>query len=109
MLDNLGNEIKPLFPINNTPENLFRSIFNKNSMNVLNQMNFLSKNYRPKCDFCLSLCALDFYMQKTNTENEKNLIICSLCYNKDNFFQDLTKEDFEAANFFNIVNSSESK
>ena len=39
-----GEEIRTLFPINNHPESLFRSFFNKNNT-VLNQVNFLTKNY----------------------------------------------------------------
>ena len=61
LTDKSGDEIKTLFPINSTPEMLFRTIFNKNSQNILNTMNFLAKNYRPKCDFCSNLCGLDWY------------------------------------------------
>jgi hypothetical protein len=99
-----GEEVKTVYPINNNPENLFRTIFNKNSLNVLNQMNFLSKNYRPKCDICSELCDIEWYMLK----NTNMLLICENCYEGKCFTKDLTKDDFEIANFFNIMNPAES-
>lgn len=102
-----GDEIKTLYPINTNPENLFRTIFNKNSLNVLNQMNFLAKNYRPKCDICLKLCNLDWYMQKNASDNKDALLLCENCFDSAHYPRDLTKEDFLIANFFNIVNPTE--
>jgi hypothetical protein len=61
-----GEEIKTLYPNNSTPEMLFRTIFNKNSQNVLHTMNFLAKNYRPKCDLCSNLCGLDWFITANN-------------------------------------------
>ena len=124
-----GDEIKTLYPVTSTPEILFRSIFNKNSLSSLNQMNFLAKNYRPKCDVCSNLCGLDFYLQHLaeslsgnilnnipSASEEENLskvrdslLICDDCYEQKNFPKGLSKDDFEMANFFNIVNPSESK
>jgi hypothetical protein len=80
-------------------------------------MNFLAKNYRPKCDMCLKLCDLDWYMQSPSSriskdDNLKNvkesLLICEQCFETGNYPKNLTKEDFEMANFFNVVNPSES-
>lgn len=78
-------------------------------MNVLNQMNFLSKNYRPKCDICGNLCAIDFLIKKSNNNQiNQTLLICSDCYNNEDYPKDLTKEDFDCANIFNIINPNES-
>lgn len=124
-----GEEIRTLFPINNHPESLFRSFFNKNNT-VLNQVNFLTKNYRPKCDLCEELCELDWYItNKTNgkkpfdfndnssenqipsilsNSNEDNiLLICENCYEKKEFPNPLTKDDFELSNVFNILMPNE--
>ena len=124
-----GEEIRTLFPINNHPESLFRSFFNKNNT-VLNQVNFLTKNYRPKCDLCEELCELDWYItNKTNgkkpfdfndnssenqipsilsNSNEDNiLLICENCYEKNEFPNPLTKDDFELSNVFNILMPNE--
>jgi hypothetical protein len=113
-----------LFPINATPESLFRTIFNKNSLNVVNQINFLAKNYRPKCDMCSKLCNMEWYMQmggpSVTIPDEKissnpfdfikeSLLICEGCFEGGNLPKGLSKENFELANFFNIVNPSESK
>lgn len=116
-----GEELRTLYPINSNPENLFRTIFDKNSINVIHQINFLAKNYRPKCDICSNLCNIDWYMQTSppntgliNKENnlsqlKDSLIICENCYEISNFPKGLTKEDFEMANFYNVINPNESK
>ncbi len=111
-----------MYPINSTPESLFRTIFNKNSLNVVNQINFLAKNYRPKCDMCSNLCNMEWYMHSggSSASEEKNstitfesvkeiLLICENCYETDNFPKGVSKDNFESANFFNIISSSESK
>jgi hypothetical protein len=126
MTNKQGEDIKKFYPISSTPEILFRSIFNKNSLNNLNQMNFLAKNYRPKCDMCSNLCGIDWYLNisingisstdtKINAKEEDNLhhirdslLICEVCYDSANFPKGLKKDSFETANFFNIVNPSES-
>lgn len=88
----------------------FRIIFNKNSLNSLVQINFLAKNYRPKCDICNRLCNIDWYMLKKSEGNNKSFLICELCFESEKFTQEnYKKEDFEMANFFNIINPSESK
>lgn len=83
-------------------------------------MNFLAKNYRPKCDMCSGLCDLDWYMQNLKKgeniynqlfsmkDKEKDaLLLCENCFETGNYPKNLTKEDFELGNFFNIVNPSE--
>lgn len=124
LTDKQGEEIRTLYPINATPESLFRTIFNKNSLNIVNQINFLAKNYRPKCDMCSKLCNMEWYMQiggsSTTLNEEKNiknpfdtikesLLLCEGCLESGNLPKGLSIENFELANFFNIVNPSESK
>ena len=85
-------------------------------------MSFLAKNYRPKCDICSSLCGIDWYIQVSKdlvsnvpseeslmTRLKESMLVCESCYEKSELPKGLTKEDFEIANFFNIVNPSESK
>jgi hypothetical protein len=53
----------------------------------------------------------------SNTEEKLNsfdavkesLLLCEICFETGNFPKGLSKENFEPANFFNIVNPSESK
>ena len=124
-----GEEIRTLFPINNHPESLFRSFFNKNNT-VLNQVNFLTKNYRPKCDLCEELCELDWYITNktngkkpfdfndnssenqipsilSNSSEDNILLICENCYEKKEYPSPLTKDDFELSNVFNILMPNE--
>ena len=108
--NNLLPETRTLYPINNHPESMFRSFFNKNSNMVNHQINFLTKNYRPKCDLCMNLCDLDWYITKesviknlnNNNNNNSSFLICENCYEKNLFPKDLKKEDFELSNIFNI-------
>ena len=102
-------ETRTLYPINNHPESMFRSFFNKNSNMVNHQINFLTKNYRPKCDLCMNLCDLDWYITKesaiknlNNNNNNSSFLICENCYEKNLFPKDLKKDDFELSNIFNI-------
>ena len=65
-----GEELAMLFPINNHPENLFKSFLNgEKSVNPYNQVHFLAKNYRPKCDKCDNLCGLDWYITTNKNPN----------------------------------------
>ena len=77
VLTNKGKELMTLYPINKISENIFRSFLtgnknlnlsnqminnnineninnniNKNGVNKIPRVNFLLKNYRPKCDLC---------------------------------------------------------
>ena len=112
-----GDELFTLYPINNHPENLFRSFFTENSV-VLNKINFLTKNYRPKCDLCSGLCELEFYVANTklldyqgdskipsilNPNKQSIMLVCEKCFEKNEFPNGLTKEDFTLSNVFNIL------
>ena len=111
-----GEEIRTLFPIHNYKENLYRRFFSENTNLINNQINFLTKHYRPKCDLCTNICEIDWYITKENnsilneentfykqTENKNNMmLICENCYKKGDFPLGLSKEDFEMSNVYNI-------
>ena len=54
---NVNNNIN----VNNTNNNI-----NTNGVNKISGINFLLKNYRPKCDLCEKLCSMDWYITKGN-------------------------------------------
>ena len=111
-----GEEIRTLFPIHNHKENLYRRFFSENTNLINNQINFLTKHYRPKCDLCTNICEIDWYITKENNsilneentfykqiENKNNMmLICENCYKKGDFPLGLSKEDFEMSNVYNI-------
>ena len=100
VITNKGKEMVTLYPINKVSENIFRSFLignkninynnpmnnnninnnntndnlnnniNKNGVNKIPRVNFLLKNYRPKCDLCEQLCSMDWYITKGNSFNE---------------------------------------
>ena len=97
-------------------------------MNLPSQLNFISKNYRPKCDLCNGICDIEWFLQKQkdvesinghgnvngingiDKENApghgfKPILICNRCYEANNYPKNMRKEDFEFSNFFNIVNN----
>ena len=55
--NNVNNNINA----NNTNNNI-----NTNGVNKISRINFLLKNYRPKCDLCEKLCSMDWYITKGN-------------------------------------------
>ena len=119
-LDNLTNIEKELKSNNNT-----NSDFYKNFQNI----NFLSQNYRPKCDICDNFCMVNWYISKENSvknnnENEiesdndmgvsisideKSLkkdfyLICEECYNNKDIPlpKNLKRENFEVSTVYNL-------
>ena len=110
------NKKRILHPLNEHKDNIYRKYFSENPYIVNKQINFLTKNYRPKCDMCLNLCELDWYITKENPfkdllnnnllndDHKKNkmLIICENCYEKGEFIYGLKKEDFEISNVYNL-------
>ena len=104
-----GNEVKILYPVNNIPENIFRSAFNK-SVNMLNQINFIAKNFRPRCDFCGNLCDLEWLSKKVVETNNKtfSIILCEKCYKGHNYPKDLKQSDFEISNLFDFASGDKS-
>jgi len=51
---------------NNTNVNNTNNNININGVNKISRINFLLKNYRPKCDLCEKLCSMDWYITKGN-------------------------------------------
>ena len=109
---------------------MFRSFYSKNPKTSLNQVNLLTKNYRPKCDLCDNLCGLDWYISRkfdgkspfdfnendnqkqipsilTNSKEDKILLICEDCYEKGEYPNGLTENSFELSNVFNILMPNE--
>jgi len=97
VLTNKGKELRTLYPINKISENIFKgflydfnnnntnnqmmnnmnnnnnnlnNINNKIGVNKISRVNFLLKNYRPKCDLCEKLCSMDWYITKGNDFEE---------------------------------------
>lgn len=66
-------------------------------MNTINQMNFLAKNYRPKCDLCSLLCGIEWYSEK----EKEGIIVCENCFENSNN-PNFSKENFELTNFYNL-------
>ena len=96
ILTNKGKELRTFYPVNKISENIFRSFLignknqnmnstqvnnnisvnninnniNINGVNKISRINFLLKNYRPKCDLCEKLCSMDWYITKGNDFSE---------------------------------------
>lgn len=89
------------------PIEVVNSVFHRNSVNVIQPNSVLDKNSRPKCDSCLKLCDFDWYVKKQRQFKDDVILICVNCY-ESKYAKDHSNE-FEAANFYNIVNQNESK
>ena len=61
IINNQNNIISNVNNINNVNNNI-----NINGVNKISRINFLIKNYRPKCDLCEKLCSMDWYITKGN-------------------------------------------
>ena len=57
IINNQNNIISNVNNINNVNNNI-----NVNGVNKISRINFLIKNYRPKCDLCEKLCSMDWYI-----------------------------------------------
>ena len=121
-LDNLSNiesQIK-------SEDNNSNSDFYKNFQNI----NFLSQNYRPKCDICGNFCMVNWYISKENnpvknnleSENESEndmgvsisideksvkkefILICEECFNNKEIPlpKNLKRENFEISSVYNL-------
>ncbi len=89
--------------INNN--NINKKIGNKR----IPQINFLLKNYRPKCDLCEQLCSMDWYITKGNDFNElfnEPLIEESKEYQSNNNDQQNYLSSSFNNNNNNIINSN---
>ena len=121
-LDNLSNiesQIK-------SEDNNTNSDFYKNFQNI----NFLSQNYRPKCDICGNFCMVNWYISKENNPVKNNLesenesendmgvsisideksvkkefvLICEECFNNKEIPlpKNLKRENFEISSVYNL-------
>ena len=125
-----NKKIRTLYPINNiSTRNLKYVNFseeNSQKTDIFKKINFLMKNYRPKCDICGNLCSINWYIPKENIEdiNEDNdsdinidinvdsenenkdfCLICEYCYNNNDitFPHNLKKENFELSSIYNLL------
>ena len=125
-----NKKIRTLYPINNiSTKNLKYLNFaeeNSQKTGIFKKINFLMKNYRPKCDICGNLCTINWYIPKENIEdiNEDNdsdinidinvdsenenkdfCLICEYCYNNNDvtFPNNLKKENFELSSIYNLL------
>ena len=106
IINNQNNIISNVNNINNVNNNI-----NVNGVNKISRINFLIKNYRPKCDLCEKLCSMDWYITKGNDfshlfdqikeqENNNNLNNNNLnmTNNESNITNNSNKEESENKN-----------
>eukprot|EP00357_Protocruzia_adherens_P016075 CAMPEP_0115047424 /NCGR_PEP_ID=MMETSP0216-20121206/49292_1 /TAXON_ID=223996 /ORGANISM="Protocruzia adherens, Strain Boccale" /LENGTH=732 /DNA_ID=CAMNT_0002430605 /DNA_START=30 /DNA_END=2228 /DNA_ORIENTATION=- len=67
---------------------------------TVHQINYISKTYRPNCDYCGSLCGVVWYRQMLPdgielAQDQKLLTLCLKCYSEENFPMILSSSDFE--------------
>lgn len=113
LLNKDKEELRSIYPVNSIPEQLFKSVFTKSSVSPVNQMNFLAKNYRFKCENCANLCGIFFYLEIKRTEEflKSSLVICDDCFKNDQIKESprYSKENFECTSIFNLLNNHECK
>ena len=101
VLTNNKKNIATLYPINKISNKIFNNFIDnfKNMNNSIEEnpdlnlkkyqkINFLLKNYRPKCDVCKNFCTINWYTTKENYLSSKN--------NEDE------KEEIESSNDLNV-------
>ena len=143
IITNKGKELRTLYPINKISDNIFRSFLignknvlnnnpnminnqnvnsnvnnvnnniNVNGVNKISRINFLIKNYRPKCDLCEKLCSMDWYITKGNDfsqlfeqiKEQENNNLNNNNLNINNHESNMTnnKEDTENKNNSNFI------
>ena len=134
---NKKKEIARLYPINKISNKLFNNFIDnfKDVNNYIEEnpnidlkkfkkINFLSQNYRPKCEICGNFCSMEWYITKENKSEEDNdssndinvsinidekslkkefNIICEECFNSDiPLPNDLVRENFELSSIYNL-------
>ena len=134
---NKKKEMARLYPINKISNKLFNNfIDNFKAVNnyieenpyidlkKFKKINFLSQNYRPKCEVCGNFCSMEWYITKENKSEEDNdssndinvsinidekslkkefNIICEECFNSDiPLPNDLDRENFELSSIYNL-------
>jgi hypothetical protein len=135
VLTNQNKNITTLYPINNLPNKIFNNFLNdcisdkenceNSELKKFEKINFLSQNYRPKCDVCGKLCTMDWYITKDNKNEEENdsdndlnfsinidekslnkeyFIVCETCFGDQNIPlpNSLKRENFELSSIYNL-------
>jgi SWI/SNF related-matrix-associated actin-dependent regulator of chromatin subfamily C len=135
VLTNQNKNITTLYPINNLPNKIFNNFLNdcisdkenceNSELKKFEKINFLSQNYRPKCDVCGNLCTMDWYITKDNKNEEENdsdndlnfsinidekslnkeyFIVCETCFGDQNIPlpNNLKRENFELSSIYNL-------
>ena len=146
VLTNKRKCVSTLYPINKIPNEIFNKFLDNltdmekgiKSNNQLNSdfyknfknINFLSQNYRPKCDVCGNFCMVNWYISKENINNKNNhedenesdndmgvsisidekslknefCLICEDCYNNKEIPlpKNLKRENFEISSIYNL-------
>ena len=108
VLTNKRKKIATLYPINKISNKIFNNfIDNFQNLNKyidenptldlkkIYKINFLLKNYRPKCDVCGNFCTMEWHISKDNLNNAKN--------------NDDEKDDIESSNEMNVSISIDEK
>ena len=108
VLTNKRKKIATLYPINKISNKIFNNfIDNFQNLNKyidenptldlkkIYKINFLLKNYRPKCDICGNFCTMEWHISKDNLNNAKN--------------NDDEKDDIESSNEMNVSISIDEK
>ena len=106
--NNINNQIMNNNTINentNINNNNNNNIINKNGVNKIPRVNFLLKNYRPKCDLCEKLCSIDWYITKGNNFNELISEIKEQENNNNNNNSNNNKEEEEKINISDSNNN----
>ena len=144
MIKNKNKNVALLYPINKISNELFNKfVDNMNNIEIINKdkdnndsafyknfkkINFLSQNYRPKCDVCGNFCMVDWYITKENLgkneeENESDIemgvsisidenslkreffLICEECFNNKEIPlpNNLKRENFELSSVYNLL------
>ena len=144
MIKNKNKNVALLYPINKISNELFNKfVDNMNNIDIINKdkdnndsafyknfkkINFLSQNYRPKCDVCGNFCMVDWYITKENLgkneeENESDIemgvsisidenslkreffLICEECFNNKEIPlpNNLKRENFELSSVYNLL------
>lgn len=111
LVNSQNEEIKPLYLIGNCGEHLFRSLFNPkaNVISPLNQLSFLSKHFRLKCDNCANLCEFQFYLEKSSLYGKDeiglkdSIIVCLNCHKSNNFPLSIDKSSLILGNLYSVL------
>lgn len=111
LVNSVNEEIKPLYLIGSCGEHLFRSLFNQkaSAISPSNQLSFLSKHFRLKCDNCAELCEFQFYLEKSSSTLKDDLglrdsiTVCLKCYKSNNFPQSIEKSCLILTNIYSVL------